>query len=556
MAIGLPGIVAVTSCGGGGGGEDAGPVLPDGRAEVEAAFVSLSQANAQGAEGIVHFALPAVQEVQAGGQTWSRVRIPGCECASTRAGHPEVPARRFFLAVPQGAQVQVELAEPTPVETRALKLYPHQPLAGEFHEVYDGFDEPTPEEEHWFPAFVHDSGAYATNARFPESPCSVRLCGDVGDLRLAVVEVAGGHYEPTSADLTLYGQVRFRIGFTGGSANYVGPKAGNPFESATELGTHYAENQASVLPLPFQAPEIFSSTGEELLILTTAEYASAANRLAIHRRGQGMLTRVYYVNDGAGPAPDTASEIDAWIDEHWDDCLVRPSYLLLLGDAADIPTFILPRRYKETDFATDYPYGNVHSDPLANDFFANMAVGRIPVNSLDQADTVVDKIIEYESSGSGLIAAPFDVTVASEFQCCGDPPPVGREDGRSFLRRSEDVRERLVSVGYDVERIYATHVAGDYAEDPTPRRWVDGSLLPPPLRPQDGFAWDGDTQDVINAFNTRRLFIIHHDHGGVSGWGHPSFNDDPLRVPHERLLPRRGLLQLFVGALRRLPLLQ
>jgi hypothetical protein len=520
VAIGLPGLGLFGACGGGDGG---GSGVDDNRPQVASAYVKLSSSNAAGAEGLAHFALPVVEEVEEGGQTWSRLGIPGCAPCSTQDGHPEVAGLRFFLLLPHGATPQVEIAEPTVVETRSLKLYPNQPLAGEFHEVFDTGDEPTTEEEHWFPPFVHDPGAYATNMPFPEVPCRVRSCGELGSLRFVVVEVAGGQYEPTSGQLQLYGQVHFRIGFTGGTGDYVDVEAGNPFEAFTKLGAYFAENASEVMPIPFGVPQAYSRVGEELLILTTVKYASAANRLAEHRRGQGMLTRVYFVNDGGGPAPDTAQEIDAWIDDHWDECLVRPSYLLLFGDAADIPTFILPRRYSDVDFASDFPYGNVHTNPLANDFFWDIAVGRIPVNSAAQAETVVDKLIEYDSSGSGLIPAPHEVTIASEFQCCGDPPPVGREDRRSFLRRSEDVFIKLGSVGYDVERIYATHVAGEYADDPTPRRWRDGSLLPPPLRPEDGFAWDGDTQDVIDAFNTRRLFIIHHDHGGVSGWGHPYF---------------------------------
>ena len=68
--------------------------------------------------------------------------------------------------------------------------------------------------------------------------------------------------------------------------------------------------------------------------------------------------------------------------------------------------------------------------------------------------------------------------------------------------------------------------------------YFDGTMLPPELFETSGFAWDGSTQDVADAFNDGRFFILHRDHGGSQGWSHPRFNINHVRnLSNGDLLP-------------------
>ncbi len=44
------------------------------------------------------------------------------------------------------------------------------------------------------------------------------------------------------------------------------------------------------------------------------------------------------------------------------------------------------------------------------------------------------------------------------------------------------------------------------------------------MREANGFTWDGDTDQIIDAFNAGRFLFLHRDHGSKDGWSHPSFN--------------------------------
>jgi hypothetical protein len=173
------------------------------------------------------------------------------------------------------------------------------------------------------------------------------------------------------------------------------------------------------------------------------------------------------------------------------------------------------------------------------------AIGRIPVNTEPEAQIVVDKIIGYESSPPDLgmdDGGPFYTTAsfASYFQCCRTDVSQAGRDMKNYVETTEFVRNQLLFEGYTVERIYNTGTteADETPADPTPRRYYDGTSLPAELGPASGFAWDGNTDDIVNAFNEGRFLILHRDHAQRLFWQNPSFSIHHLdRLSNGALLP-------------------
>src|SRR5262249_42151539 len=156
---------------------------------------------------------------------------------------------------------------------------------------------------------------------------------------------------------------------------------------------------------------------------------------------------VMTVNDGPGPGPDSAVDIKALIRSRYDHCTVRPSYVLLFGGVTDIPTFSFQRLLKPlgTIIDSDFPYATL-DPPSALTMLPSLALGRIPVNSAAEAQTVVDKLINYETSppfGPGFYG---NAAIAGYFQCCrADVNGVqGVEDGRAFIENAEMTRNALL----------------------------------------------------------------------------------------------------------------
>lgn len=474
------------------------------------------------------FGAPQVQTLLAGSELWTSVKVPGMEDGGIANGGPDVPAFRQLIGVPRGATASLTFARPSVSEVIRMNLYPYQPLHDEMSTEIDSFPEelPPPELYHAQP-FFKDERLYGLNLPLPLDACRLRPVGSSRDLQMTMLECSAGTYIPTVDALLLYAGVEVEISFTGGSGFFLTGASLNPFESGPAVNTGAVLNRAVLDHFVEADSRPRFCAGEELLILTHPDYHAPALTLLDWKNAKGIPTSVFDVNDGAGTGPDTKEAIDAFIDGRYNNCVVRPSYVLLLGDSDDIPTWVLQRLNKPAGemVATDFPYGKVNTAPMANETLPDLAVGRIPVNSEAEAQTVVDKIVHYESDPPFNPSFYAGATIASYHQCCRtDVLAPGVEDGRAFITSAEYLRNQLLGRGYGVDRIYNTNTkyTPDYVGDTTPKAFADQSPLPAALLPP--FPWDGDDTDITSAINAGRSLFFHIDHGGTSGWGDPPFN--------------------------------
>ncbi|MEA2091188.1 MAG: DUF1566 domain-containing protein, partial [Campylobacterota bacterium] len=87
-----------------------------------------------------------------------------------------------------------------------------------------------------------------------------------------------------------------------------------------------------------------------------------------------------------------------------------------------------------------------------------------------------------------------------------------------------------------VERIYAKKIFTD--TDYIPTYYNSGELLPDEIGYGSNFTWNGNANDISNAFNDGKFLIIHRDHGGCDGWVDPEFlTEDVITLQNGSLLP-------------------
>jgi len=482
--------------------------------------------------GRITFGAPLLAPVMGGGESWTRVTLPGIDNLIGAPGFPAVPSWQALIGIPNGAKVSVAAVQPRIREQILVNLYPFQ------NQAADGrFDEePLPSKDTFKdPPFVKDPRAYQTAAMIPTDPCVVRGLGFVRDLQIAQIQCNATQYNPVSDTLVLFDSIDFDIRFEGGDGTFITNQTLSPFEVQSHAVIDSVLNAAAVSSyVRVIDPGIFVCLGEELLILTHHNFRAAADDLAQWKRDKGISTNVVEV--GAGTPFTTGATIDQLIENRYDGCVVRPSYVLLLGDSEFVPPARLDHDTSsacsscgDVTTGSDWVYSTYSKSFLS--FLPFFAVARMPVDTAAEAQTVVDKTIQYESNPpflGFLGGGPFYTTStnASFFQCCRtDGSPAG-SDMRSFVQTSEKVRNALTADGYTVGRIYTTDTTfnDDPIADPTPRRFFDGTLLPADLAPASGFAWNGSTAAVINAFNQGRFLIFHRDHGGSTAWVSPSFS--------------------------------
>ena len=501
--------------------------------------VTLSASDNERVAGRVTFGGPTMWTVAAGGELFTHVAIAGIGPLGP-PGYPGLPVFRRLLAVPRGADVSVRTRAPVVAEEIQLNLHPFQNQPAD----------QVPPSEFGDPPFVKNAEAYAIDAALPVAPCTVTPLGRWRDLSVAQVACAAGRYNPVDDRLTLFREVEFEVRFAGGSSAFVTDQALSPFEpavdefpvlNAKEVGS-YVEHRAAEPPC----------AGEELVILAPTEFKDAAEKLAAWKREKGIATNVFLVSAGTsdiGPDATTADEIDTFIKWRYDHCRVRPSYVLLLGDAEWIPTFYVETTYSKMT-GSDYSYAAYPQlAPIPIDIFPYFAVGRLPVDPEDAAQ-VVDKIIAYEKTPPVDPGFYSHASLLALFQCCqyqgmhsGNGTVWKGWDQRQFIESAEFARDLLIREGYAVERIYRSEVDPDYLDTPnadtTPQKYTDGKSLPSDIGPGSGFAWDGSKDDVVAAFNAGRFLVLQRGHGSWLGWKFVSFDRDVVdeELTNGRLQP-------------------
>ncbi len=434
-------------------------------------------------------------------EVFTQVHIAGMDALGGEPGTPAVPVFRRLIAAPLGSTPEVVLnkAAPEEAETIEMNLYPAQETPEDLVEIDPQFaDKP----------FLRNGELYASDAPYPPNPVTLTPLGEARDVQLYLLEVAGGQYRPLSQRLTLFKGIEADVSFRGGTGAFQSESMVGPFEDATPVLTSGVINRVSVQNY-LSAGVISRIRGEELMILTHPDFLAAANTLATWKRTKGISTNVFTCGTGSGVTGRiTKEEIDAFIQNHYASVLIKPSYILLLGDAEFIAPFYV------SGIGTDWPYAILGA--VGTDTVPDFAVGRIPVDTLDQANTVVNKIIQYEQTPPAVASFYANAAVASQFQCCRDVSNPGT-DQRTFIEISEFARNVMVNAGKTVDRIYMETGTG------TPRRYYDGTLLPAAIGAGSGFAWNGTTANITAAINAGRFLVMHRDHGWQEGWSHPSY---------------------------------
>ena len=261
---------------------------------------------------------------------------------------------------------------------------------------------------------------------------------------------------------------------------------------------------------------------EELLILTPADLAPAAEELASFRREGGLRVRVEPIDElspGGALSPD---RVKARIREVRSEVGEGLRYLLLLGDApvpgdpeglVRIPPRLLPASYVDErwphaeELASDVWYGM-----LDEDLVPELAVGRLPADDVREAMRMVKRIIAYEQSTDfGSWRKHIEVVAGvAGFGALEDA--LIEKVARRYLGE-------LIDPAYDVTVTWAnpsspySHLPSRFSEKVL-ERFNTGSLIATYIGHGKPFAfgkieWEGKRHPIFRLGEARRIAVEH-----------------------------------------------
>lgn len=497
--------------------------------------------------------------------TFDILTIPGASHLTT-SGKPALPMVTRFVEIPQigsdnknPVMVEAEIIYSDAKELDDYYVYPAQEFPEEF-----------PNATH--PEFQYDESFYnMTDFFYPED--IVPLDGHerssmifLREHRLLALNLCPVQFNPATRKVRVYSKIEVRL-------NYDQPAEVDPVSSRTYSPAFEELLDNFVLNYLYSPSQYFSTgasgyrqenDGAEYLIITHDNFYDEILPLAKWKQKKGLTTKVVKTSQIQTGGSLTASDIKDYIQDAYDDWTPTPAYILLVGDSEFIPTNYETTHPSDShggfDIASDLHYVTVHG----TDYFPDIFIGRLSVDSDDHITTIVNKILKYERNPPVEAGFYNNITAAAFFedQDVWLGPPwnmwLHRRDGfedKRFVLTSEEIRDFLVAEGYSVERIY--EALNPNLQNPTNYNngpvWFydDGDPLPAGLL-FPGFAWDGDTADVSDAINDGSFLMYHRDHGGsrnfwhhedlfwgaTEGWSHPEFEvGDIAGLTNGDLLP-------------------
>lgn len=476
---------------------------------------------------MVNFDIPGVfvTKVKGGNQTFYRFAMPG-QASLSALGKPELPTLGQIIEVPLGVSFAIEVVKTREVPLDAYRVYPAQrPMP----DVKKGDPRTSwPAEK-----FEQDKTCYLKEASYPETLGMIQT-QDIGVIRghrIVQLKVHPIQTNPVTLETKAFAQIEVRIKYSQLAQVQAIPK---------RLYSKSFEQLLKRVVLNYQDPKRFDQnidkpsddgsnkerTGCDYLILTHQTFYNAGDpnnpviRLASWKQREGLRTRIVDVSTITNG--QTYDGIKQYLQNAYDTWDLVPSYVLLIGDSDLIPVRYLTPHYlhNNTLTGTDLYYSTLDG----NDIYPDVYLGRLSVDTLAQATTAINRILDYEQNPPNNATFYNQILFSALFEDVNVTNGDGTED-RPWIENVEDVRSYVLGLGYQADRVYTTSSGWpSNAMAAKPANYKDGTALPAALTPP-GFGWNGTPNDISNAINAGRFLVTYRDHGDRNTWQANNFNN-------------------------------
>lgn len=442
------------------------------------------------------------QEVEGKSMPFKEVGVSGAGFLS-ESGKPLMPSFGRFVQIPPGCDYEVLVKESKPVKFEQVLVTPAQEEATDSDS--DSGD------------YEYDPEAYAEDKFYPKSIVEVSEPQNLDGYRVLTIHVRPLQYNPAKQLLRGYSNITVTLKLEFADevddddvAQYLlqdaesdregfGNLVLNPKRRIDERSTLSRDRR---VPMPARIQR-----GPEFLIIYDDKLKKAAEKLEQWKELRGLRTDIVSIKK----VGNSVAKIKTYIRKRRRLVFSRLRYVLLMGDVSNIVT-------EQLSNTTDHYYYTSQDAANASDCrLPWVSGGRMPVNSLEEAMAVVDQVIRYEKNPACDPDYYRRMTFAAYFQ---DDSPQDNRANRAYMKTMEGIRDHMVSIGFDVDRVYVSN-------NPNPQEYKDGT--PVPAEVKAAIVDDETATDMLVSDTSEgQLVIGHRDHGSTQGWAEPPFRKTHL----------------------------
>jgi hypothetical protein len=244
---------------------------------------------------------------------------------------------------------------------------------------------------------------YSSDNDYPNTLFDVVSIGSFRGFQILNVHLFPVQYKPKSKTVKFYETMTVEVRFGRGLKN----KLYRGLQGDKEAVTSMVDNPDMVETYSERETPLLT---EEYIIITSSTLKSTFQQLAdwkanfVNRTGVYDTTYIYSLY----PTGDNQTKIRNFIIDMYTNH--GTMYVLLGGDVAAVPYrgfYVSTGGYNDTDMAADMYFAHLdgnwdtdgdgrYAEPGEEDWYAEIAVGRAPVDNTTEAEVFVDKVISYE----------------------------------------------------------------------------------------------------------------------------------------------------------------
>ncbi len=457
---------------------------------------------------IISFEFPGFtkNEVELENTEYQLLKITGFGINS-EIGSPALPTRLEKIALSGDTNPIVTVISSEFVELENISIAPMQPFPEEDLQTSENYE--------------INSTIYNSNIYYPNDISSLQDVQIFRNIPIAYIRVNPVQFNPSEKRVRIYTRVKIKVDFNEKST-VIQKNTSNYSENPKPVLLNTIINSGSYNDNATLAKSFDKEERIGYLIVTTPEFRVAADTLASWKRQLGFDVEIISQQNW------TTTQVKNTVQTAYNSWETPPSYLLLLGDQNDVPS-------EEKTYEDEIWYLSVYYTCMdgPGDKLPDMAQGRIPADNLTEAMVVVNKIIEYEKNPPSESGFYRNALHCAYFE---ENPEAEGVSYKRYTHTTEESREYMLGQGFDIKRVYTTE------HDVNPQYysgWFSGGgPVHEALLRSNGFAWDGDRNDIIDGVNEGALYLFHRDHGVIEGWRDPEIdNGDVALMENGNKLP-------------------
>lgn len=345
---------------------------------------------------------------------------------------------------------------------------------------------------------------------WPDSLCQLMESSDYRGQTIANISITPIQYNYNLKRTRIYTEVCLKLHFGEGhdmsQVNYEPASLINPNSSIRTLKKPNSINESSER----NSSNIDASTS--YLIVSVPEYKETLFEFIKWKKQLGYNVKEIY-NENWGDAATVKAAIK---EQYKNDSTLM--YILIVGDQSKVPGFVIDNSWfflcklEDNKVITDFPLACEGGN---KDTTADFYIGRWPINNTYDLQTVIDNTIWYEK------APPTNEDFykqASHFSFFEDRNMDGIEDSR-MVKTCEDIRTYMQDEHeFKIDQLYSLKTDNNVvwpngwnAYETRSETFPDNLLYP-------NFKWNATDNQLINAIDEGRLYLISFTHGAPYGW--------------------------------------